>query len=281
MIEPIADPMPRRTRALPQIHPTAIVEDSVEMADDVFIGPHCCVYGPAKLGPGTRLIANVIVNGPISLGQNNIVYPFSTLGYAPQDRSYDRTVPGVGVVIGNDNIFRESATVNRATKDKPTTIGDCNFFMACCHVAHDAVVGNNGNFANSSLLAGHCQIGDQVILAGTSGVAQFCRVGRLAMIGGASGVTRDVPPFCMVYHTRRINSLNLVGLRRSGLRDSVRPLMIAFDIVFRQSHTNQAALEIIRDDEIYENAEVKEFADFIADSKKGITQYGDEFASSV
>ncbi len=262
---------------MPEIHATAFVDERAELADDVIIGPNSSIVGRVKIGAGTRMIGHAILNGPLTLGQRNLIYPFSCLGYAPQDRSYNPRHDGAGVVIGDDNVFRESVTINRATGEKPTTLGSHNYFMACAHVAHDVVIGSRNNFANSALLAGHAWVGDQVNMAGNAAVAQHCRVGRLAMIGGEAGITRDVPPFCMVYYTRRINSLNLVGMRRAGLRESIRPMTIAFDILFRQAHTNQSALEIIRDDEIYEDPCVREFVTFIEGSERGLTQYGGEF----
>ncbi len=260
---------------MPQIHPTAFVDERARLADDVIIGPHCSVTGDVTLGPATRLIGHAIINGPATIGAGNTIYPFSCLGYAPQDRSYDPKHDGAGIVIGDHNVFRESNTVNRATGKTPTTIGNDNYFMACSHVAHDATVGSRCNFANSALVAGHAKIGDQVILAGNAGVAQFCRVGRLALIAGSEGITRDLPPYCMVYHTRRVSSINIIGMRRNGLRESVRPMTLAFDLYFRQGHTKVAALELIREDEVIEDPCVKEFVDFIASSEHGITAYGE------
>lgn len=262
---------------MPEIHTTAFVDPNAELADDVIVGPYSSIVGKVTVGAGTRLIGHAILNGPMTVGQRNLFYPFACIGYAPQDRGYDPKHDGAGVIIGDDNVFRESVTVNRATCQRPTTIGNQNLFMACAHAAHDVVVGNQCNLANSALLAGHAWIGDQVNMAGNAAVAQYCRVGRMAMIGGEAGITRDVPPFCMVYYTRRINSLNLVGMRRAGLRESIRPMTIAFDILFRQAHTNQSALEIIREDEIYADPCVRQFVEFIVASERGLTQYGGEF----
>jgi len=260
---------------LPQIHPSAFIDEQAQLADDVIIGPHCSVTGAVTIGPGTRLIGHVIINGPAAIGAGNTFYPFTCIGYAPQDRGYNPKEDGAGVLIGDHNVFRESNTVNRATGPLPTTVGSDNYIMACSHVAHDAQVGSRCNFANSALVAGHGRLADQVILAGNTGVAQFCRVGRLAMLSGGEGVTRDLPPYCMVYHTRRVSSVNLIGMRRNGLRDSVRPMTLAFDIYFRQGHTKTAALELIRDDEIIEDPCVAEFVQFIETSEHGITTFGE------
>lgn len=261
---------------MPEIHPTAYVEHPELLADDVVVGPRSSLIGEVSVGAGTRVIGHAILNGPMVVGAGNVIYPFTCIGYAPQDRSFDCRVDGAGVVVGDGNVIRESCTINRATGPRPTTVGDGNYLMACTHLGHDVVVGNQCTFANSALVAGHADIADHVLLAGNAGVAQFCRVGRLSMVSGAEGITRDLPPFCMVYHTRRVSSLNLIGMRRSGLRDSVRPMTVAFDIYFRQGHTKAAALELIGEDEvIVADPCVREFVDFIEASERGITAYGE------
>ena len=257
---------------MPDIHPTAHVDPQASLAPDVYIGPGCSVRGHVTLGPGTRLIAQVHLRGPLTLGQRNRVYPFACLGFAPQDRGYDPDHPGAGALVGDDNTFREGTTLNRATGDTPTTVGDRNYFMAYSHVGHDCRVRNDCTFANNAMLAGHCLVGDRVNLAGGSGAAQYCRLGRLAMISGAAGVTRDLPPFCTVHVTKRVSSLNLIGLRRAGLRQHILQLQRAFDIYYREGHTRPVAVARIRD-ELADDPLCLEFAHFLADSR-GVTAYG-------
>lgn len=255
---------------MPRIHPTAIVEASVELADDVEVGPFCVLRGRVRLGSGCTLIGNVHLQGPLTMGSGNVVYPFTCLGFAPQDLKYDPQRDGAGLVIGDRNTFRENVTVHRATGAEPTTIGHDNLFMCLSHVGHDGVVGSHCLLANTVALAGHVRIADRVIIGGMGGVHQFCRVGRMAMISGLSGVVKDVPPFCTVYKNRRVGSLNIVGLRRQGYREHIPNLQRAFDLVFRDGHSNRIAAELI-EQQLGHDPLCAEFAAFIRTTKRGIT----------
>ena len=255
-----------------RIHPTAIVEDEVELAADVEIGPGCLLRGPIRIGAGTRLIAHVFLQGPLTLGERNVLYPGVCLGYAGQDFKFDPRSPGAGVLIGNDNVFRESATVHRATGEQPTTLGDNNYLMVGAHVGHDSHVGNRVTLVNHSMLAGHVELHDEAILSGSAMVHQFCRVGRLALISGGEGVSMDMPPFCVCYTTRRVGGLNLVGLRRAGLREHIRPLKRAFDLLYRQQHGRLAAARLI-DEQLGDDPLCAELARFVGESERGVTGY--------
>ena len=262
---------------MPQIHPTAIIDDQATLAEDVVVGPNCIVEGPVTLGPGTKLMAQCYLKGPLTLGENNTVYPFATIGLEAQDWKADPSHTGPGTVIGDGNVFRESVSIHRASKDEhPTTIGNKNYFMACSHVAHDCVIGNDCMFANSALLGGHCEVGDRVILGGNCGVQQFCRIGRLSMVGGAEGMTMDLPPFCMIHHTKQVSALNLIGLRRAGLRPHIAALREAFNIYYRHGIPGGKALDMI-DEKLGQDPCVREFVDFIRESKRGVTGYGESF----
>jgi UDP-N-acetylglucosamine acyltransferase len=210
----------------------------------------------------------------MTIGQNNVIYPNASIGLEPQDRKYNPTHAGAGTLIGDRNIIRESVTIHRATGETPTTVGNDNYLMVNIHLAHDVVLGNHCTLVNGTLCGGHVRIEDRVILGGNSAVHQFCRVGRLAMISGTIGVTQDVPPFCTAYNTRRIGSLNRVGLRRSGLQAHVVPLSQAFDIYFRQNMSSPNAIEAIIE-EVGHDPLCLEFANFIKAGKRGITSYSD------
>ncbi len=224
------------------------------------------------IGAGCKLIAHVCVKGPITIGQRNLIYPYACLGYDPQDRSFHPDTEGAGTVIGNDNYIRESVTIHRATKNLPTRIGDRNYLMANSHIAHDCVIGNDCMFANSAVVAGHVQVGDKAILAGGAGVQQFCRMGRLSMLSGNEGITKDLPPFCIVHHTKRVGSLNVIGLRRNGYRESIKHLQQAFDLLYKAGLTTPAAAERINKD-LGHDALCVEFAEFIRTAERGVTQY--------
>lgn len=257
---------------MPNIHPTALIDPEVEIADDVFVGPHCVIRDGVKIGAGTVLHGSSYLQGPLTLGERNRVYPFTSLGFAPQHAAYDPAESGAGVVIGDDNVFRESVTVHRAIKDKPTTIGNHNFIMGSAHIGHDSIVGNHVTMVQGSVLGGHVTLFDHVILGGIAGLHQFCRAGRYAMIAGCTSPVQDVPPFCVFHQNERIRSLNLIGLRRAGLRDHIKPLKQAFEIFFKQGLANSTALTKI-ESEVADDELVKEFVEFIKGSERGIVSY--------
>lgn len=257
---------------MPTIHPTAFVDPQAILADDVVVGPYSIIQGRVTLGPGCQLISHACLKGPMTLGRQNMVYPFACLGFDPQDRSFSPDTEGAGTIIGDRNVFRECVTIHRATKDRPTTLGSGSYFMANSHVAHDCLVGDDCMFANSAVIAGHVQVGDKAILAGGAGVQQFCRMGRLSMLSGNEGITKDLPPFCIVHHTKRVGSLNVIGLRRNGYRDHIKNLQQAFDLLYKTGLTTPAAAERIEKD-LGDDPLCVEFAQFIGEAEHGVTQY--------
>lgn len=256
-----------------QVHSTAIVGDEVELSEDVVIGPHCILEGRVTLGPGTRLLHHVALHGPLVMGRRNVIYPNACLGYPPQDLKFDHDRDGAGLVIGDENYFREGFTAHRATKDEPTTIGSRNYFMVNTHVGHDARVGDGVTIANNTPLGGHAEVQDGAMLAGNSGVHQFGRVGRLAMVGAGAILIQDLPPFCIMHETRGVGSLNIVGLRRAGYGKHIGPLKRAFDLIFRSRLARPTAVERILA-ELGDDPLCVEMAGFLRDSKRGITGYG-------
>lgn len=257
---------------MPNVHPTALIDDDVQLADDVFIGPHCVIRDQVSIGAGTVLHGSTYLQGPLTIGERNRIYPFTSIGFAPQHASYDPSEPGAGTVIGDDNVFREGVTVHRALKDKATTIGNHNFIMGNAHVGHDSIVGNHVTLVQGSVLGGHVTILDHAILGGIAGIHQFCRAGRYSMIAGCTSPVQDVPPFCIFHHNERIRSLNLIGLRRAGLRDHIKPLKQAFDIFFRKGLVAKTALKQIETD-VPSDELVTEFVDFIRTTERGITSF--------
>ncbi len=257
---------------MPTIHPTAFVDPKADLADDVSVGPYCIIEGRVTIGPGCRLVSHACLKGPLTLGQDNAVYPFACIGFDPQDRKYGHDFEGVGTVIGDRNILRESVTVHRATGEHPTTLGHDNYLMANAHVAHDCKIGNECIFANSAVIAGHVQVADKVILAGGAGVQQFCRVGRLSMLSGNEGITKDLPPFCIVHHTKRVGSLNVIGLRRNGYRENIKPLQQAFDLLYKSGLTTPKAAEQIEHN-LSDDPLCAELAQFLRTADRGVTQY--------
>ncbi len=256
-----------------RIHPTAIIDPLAKLHESVEVGPYSMIQGPVVMGPGCKVQERVSIRGPVVMGEGNEIYPNACIGFAPQDRKFDGTKATAGVVIGNLNIIREGASIHAATGKVPTTIGNKNMLLVNSHIGHDTVVGDNCALINGALLAGHVKIADNVTVSGNAAVHQFCRVGRMAMISGLAGVTQDVPPFCTVYRTRKVSSLNLVGLRRGGYRDSIEPLTLAFKTFFKQRFIMTRSLDMIME-KCGHDPLCREFVDFIRETKRGITGYG-------
>ncbi len=259
---------------MPDIHATAIIDPAIELdlADDVVIGPYCILHGPSQItiGAGTRLLANVQLQGPITIGQGNTIYPFASLGFAPQDYGYDASIPGAGLVVGDGNVIREGVTLQRATGDNPTRVGDHNYLMAYSHVAHDARVDNHVTLVNNAMVAGHAHIMDRAIMSGGSGIQQFTRIGRFAILSGNVGVAQDLPPFMMAVRMKSVDTLNVVGLRRAGLREHIKPLTRAFDWLYHSGLSNTGFVAKV-EAELGDDALCMELADFVRHTKRGIT----------
>jgi UDP-N-acetylglucosamine acyltransferase len=222
-----------------EIHPTAVIEKGAELGEGVRIGPYCVIGANVKLGNNVVLKSHVAVDGYTTIGDSTVVFPFASLGHAPQDLKYMGEKSEL--IIGKHNKIREHVTMNPGTQDDKmkTVVGDNNLFMMSSHVAHDCVVGNNIVLANNATLAGHVEVGDYVIMGGLSAVQQRVRIGAYAMIGGMSGVEHDVIPFGLVKGERaHLAGLNYVGLERRGFtKEQVQALLKAFKQIFEGSGT--------------------------------------------
>jgi UDP-N-acetylglucosamine acyltransferase len=198
------------------LHPTAIVHPSAEIGKNAEVGPYCIVGEHVSIGARTVLQAHVVVNGWTEIGDDCVLYPFSTVGAASQDRKYagERAFTR----IGNRTILREYVSIQRATgQDEVTAVGDDCLFLAYVHIAHNCMLGNGVTMSNLAQLAGHVYIDDYVTIGGQTGVHQFTRIGRHAMLGGMSKVIKDVPPFFLVEgNPCEPYGLNSVGLRRAA-----------------------------------------------------------------
>ena len=197
------------------LHRTAIVHPLAELASDVEIGPYCVVGEHVSIGARTTLQAHVVVNGWTQIGEDCLLYPFSTVGAASQDRKYsgERSYTR----IGNRTILREYVSIQRATgHDEVTAVGDDCLLLAYVHIAHNCILGNGITMSNLAQLAGHVHVADGVTIGGHTGVHQFTRIGRHAMVGGMSKCAKDVPPFFLVEgNPCQPYGLNSVGLRRA------------------------------------------------------------------
>ncbi len=217
------------------IHPRAIVAPSATIGEGVTIGPWCQVGPDVTIESGATLISHVVADGHTVIGADALMYPFSTIGMAPQDLKYKNEPTRCR--LGARTQVREHVTIHRGTVTGSglTEVGDDCLLMAGVHVAHDCVVGNNVVVANNVLMGGHVTIGDFAVVGGGAAIHQFTRIGRAAMIGGMAGVEADVIPFGTVMGNRaHLAGLNIIGLRRRGYdRAQIHAVRAAFRLMFR------------------------------------------------
>jgi len=253
------------------IHPTALVDPQARIAESADIGAYSIVGAEIEIGARTRLVAHVYLEGPLSIGEDNVVFPYSTIGVAPQDLKYhgERSTTR----IGNRNTIREFVTIHRGTEGGGmlTSIGDDNLIMAQVHVAHDAHIGDHTVISHASIVGGHVTIGDWAIIGGASGIHQFCRVGRHAFVGGYSVVTQDILPFSTTVSERvvKVFGANATGLERRGFSaETIDALHKAFRLLTRSGLNTTQAVERIRA-EVPAALEVEELLAFMASSERG------------
>jgi UDP-N-acetylglucosamine acyltransferase len=254
------------------VHATAIVDATARIAESADIGPYCIVGPQVIIGEGTRLVAHVYLDGPTSLGDENVVFPFAVIGVASPDLKYKNE--HAETRIGHRNKIREYVTVHRGTAagGGVTTVGDDNLLMANAHVAHDCAVGNRCIMANGATLGGHVTVEDWAIVGAFSGVHQFCRVGKHSIIGGYSVITRDVMPYSNTTTPRDAKSFgpNKVGLERRGYSGEViQALHKAFRILTRAGLNTAQAIERVRA-EVPACVEVDDVIAFIQSSERGV-----------
>lgn len=255
------------------IHPTAVVSPNARIGEDCFIGAFCILGGDVTLGDRVRLDSHVVIDGKTSVGDDTHVFPFVSLGHAPQDLKYggEETV----TEIGKRNQIREFVTVHRGTKGGGgiTRIGDDNLLMAQAHVAHDCQVGSEVIMANAATLAGHVEIADKANIGAYSGVHQFCRVGPEAFVGGYSVVVKDALPYAIIQGNHaKCFGLNRLGMKRRGYSaDTIEKLHHAFFLLLSSKLNTTQAVEKIRE-EISGCPEVDTLVQFIETSKRGVVK---------
>jgi UDP-N-acetylglucosamine acyltransferase len=215
------------------IHPSAVIEEGAQIDPTATVGPFCVVGPQVVLGADVVLKSHVVLTGQTTVGEGTLIFPFAVIGEIPQDLKFKGEASRLE--IGKRNRIREHVTMNCGTEGGGgvTKIGDDGLFMAGCHIAHDAKVGNNVIVVNNAAVAGHCVIEDEVIIGGLSGIHQWVRVGRGAIIGAVTMVTNDVIPFGLVQAPRgHLDGLNLVGLKRRGVaRADITALRAAFQML--------------------------------------------------
>jgi len=215
------------------IHPSAVIEDGAQIDPSAIVGPFCVVGPKVVIGPQVELKSHVVVSGRTEIGEGTVIFSFAVIGEIPQDLKFKGEASKL--TIGKRNRIREHVTMNCGTEGGGglTAIGDDGLFMAGCHIAHDAIVGDRVIVVNSAAVAGHCVIEDDVIIGGLSGIHQWVRVGHGAIVGAVTMVTNDVIPYGLVQAPRGdLDGLNLVGLKRRGVaRSDITALRAAFQML--------------------------------------------------
>ena len=253
------------------IHPTAVIHPSAHIAEGVEVGAYAVIGADVVIGRDSRIGSHVVIDGPTSIGAENQIYSFASIGAAPQDKKFKGEA--TELIIGDRNVIRECCTLNRGTvQDKgKTIIGNDNWIMAYVHIAHDCIVGNNTTFANSATLAGHVEIQDWVILGGFTLVHQFCVIGEHAFTGMGSAIGKDVPPYAMVSGApAEPHSINLEGLKRRGFsKDAIHRIKEAHRILYRQNLTTAEALTKL-ESAWGEHDDIQRLVAFCRQSQRGI-----------
>ena len=253
------------------IHSTAIVDPDAEIDAGVRVGPYAVIGAGVRIGTNTEIGPHAVVNGPTTIGRDNRIFQFASIGDAPQDKKY--AGEPTELVIGNGNTIREFCTINRGTaQDRGVTvIGDDNWIMAYVHVAHDCVIGNNTVLANNATLAGHVEVGDWVIMGGFSGVHQFCKIGQHAFLSMYAGVGMDVAAYVMIAgQPASARGVNVEGLRRRGFsREAIRNIREAYRLVYRSGARLEDALATLHE-RLEAQPELTEFVASIEASERGL-----------
>ena len=253
------------------IHPTAIVDNSAEIASDASIGAFTVIGAGVKINAGTIIGPHVVINGPTVIGKDNHIYQFCSIGEDPQDKKYAAEI--TRLEIGDRNVIREFTSMHRGTvQDKSLTkIGSDNLFMAYTHVAHDCIIGDHVIMANGASLAGHVHLHSHAILGGFTLVHQFTQVGQYSFAAMGSAITQDIPPFVMVGgKPTRPHGINSVGMERKGITpEDIRLIRNAYKIIYKMNLRLEDAIEKI-EEMAGESQHVSDLVSFLRNVNRGI-----------
>ena len=256
------------------IHPTAIISPKAELGKNVRVGPFCTIGPDVTLGDGCVLHSHVVIEGASVFGKNNEFFPFAVIGGKTQDLKY--IGEPTALEVGDDNVFRENATVHRGTfAELPTRIGSHNLFLCYSHIAHDCQIGARVILSNSTGIAGHVTIGVHAIVSGLAAVHQFVRIGKHSIIGGCAKVVQDVPPFTIVDgNPASTRGVNLIGLQRRGFsKGDIRDIKSAYKRLFLKKDLSLAnGLSSLKATAAALNANVEHLIHFIENSQRGVSR---------
>lgn len=264
------------------IHATAVIDPKAELDSTVEIGPYAVIGPNVRIGAGTKIGSHTVVEGVTTIGAENRISHFASVGGVPQDMKY-KGEP-TQLIIGDRNTIREFTTLHTGTTQDAgiTRIGNDNWIMAYVHIAHDCQVGNHTIFSSNSQIAGHVIVEDWAILGGMSGVHQFVRIGQHSMLGGGSVLVQDIPPFVIAAGDKAVpHGLNSEGLKRRGFEpDTLSALRHAYKTLYKEGLTFEDAKKAMHDFaykgtdgvplSVDATAKVLQFLEFISTSQRGI-----------
>jgi UDP-N-acetylglucosamine acyltransferase len=253
------------------IHPTALIDPGAELADDVEVGAFSIIDAKVRIDAGTRIGPHAVVTGRTTIGKNNHIFQFTSIGEQPQDKKY--AGEDTELIIGDNNTIRELCTFSRGSAQGGgvTRIGNNNWLMACVHIAHDCILGDNIIMANNASLAGHVTIGDHAILSGYSLIHQFCSVGEHSFTSFASHVNQSIPPYVTVSGEKaRVKGINSEGLKRRGFTsEQIKQVRRAYKAIYREGLTLEDATARLTE-MADKSPEIQPLVDFLNSAERGI-----------
>ena len=252
------------------IHPTALIDPKAELADDVEVGAFSIIDAKVRIDSGTRIGPHAVITGRTTIGKNNHIFQFTSIGEQPQDKKY--AGEDTELIIGDNNTIRELCTFSRGSMQGGgvTRIGSNNWIMACVHIAHDCILGDNIIMANNASLAGHVTVGNHAILSGYSLIHQFCSVGEHSFTSFASHVNQSIPPYVTVSGEKaRVKGINSEGLRRRGFTaEQINQVRRAYKAIYREGRPLEEAKSVLAEISL-DSPEILTLAEFLNTAERG------------
>ena len=253
------------------IHPTALIDPRAELADDVEVGAFAIIDAKVRIDSGTKIRSHAVLTGRTTIGKNNQIFQFTSIGEQPQDKKYNGE--DTELIIGDNNTIRELCTFSRGSVQGggATRIGSNNWIMACVHIAHDCILGDDIIMANNASLAGHVSVGDHAILSGYSLIHQFCTVGEHSFTSFASHVNQSIPPYVTVAGEKaRVKGINSEGLKRRGFTtEQINQVRRAYKTIYRESLSLEEATAQLTEMAV-NSPEIQPLVDFLSSAERGI-----------
>ena len=253
------------------IHPTALIDPKAELADDVKVGAFSIIDAKVRIDTGTIIGPHAVITGRTTIGKNNHIFQFTSVGEQPQDKKY--AGEDTELIIGDDNTIRELCTFSRGSMQGGgvTRIGNRNWIMACVHIAHDCSLGDDIIMANNASLAGHVTVGNHAILSGYSLIHQFCSVGEHSFTSFASHVNQSIPPYVTVAGEKaKVKGVNTEGLKRRGYTsEQISQIRRAYKALYREGKPLEEARAVLAE-MATDSPEVQPMVDFLKLAERGI-----------